>query len=284
MTYGRLWKEGVEMLVSAEVAEPEENAWILFEFVFGIDRAHYFLRREEEAPEEKRLLYRELLARRGAHVPVQYLTGFAWFMGLKFFVDGSVLIPRQDTETLAEEVLKEVSAGKESSLKVLDLCAGSGCIGIGVANCLAKRGVSAALTEADISEAALATARKNGDYHGIACEYVRSDLFSELNGRRYDYILSNPPYIETSAVETLMEEVKNHEPRLALDGGGDGLFFYRRIAKESRAYLEEKGRLFLEIGYDQGEAVKELLTAEGFCDVRVVKDLAGKPRVVKAHI
>lgn len=296
MTYRRIWEEGAETLKLAGIAEPEENAWLLFEFVFEIDRAHYFLCREEEAPEERLWRYRELLAKRSTHVPVQYLTGRTWFMGLEFFVNESVLIPRQDTEVLVEEAIKAARKDRDARMKgtreaalqaaeprVLDLCAGSGCIGIGLARCLADCGVRIKLTEADISEAALAVARKNGERHGITCEYVRSDLFSEMEGRQYDYILSNPPYIETAVIETLMEEVKDYEPGLALDGGSDGLSFYRKITKESGGHLKAGGRIFLEIGYDQGEAVAELLTNEGFQEVCVMRDLAGNPRVVKGR-
>lgn len=292
MTYRRIREEGKKILARAGIAEPEENAWILFEFVFGIDRTRYFLCREEEAPEDGVERYRELLARRSTHVPVQYLTGFAWFMGLEFSVNENVLIPRQDTEVLVEEARKEIRkegvqaagrTGRDESLRILDMCAGSGCIGISLAKGLADQNIRTELTEADISEAALAVARKNGERHDVVCEYVRSDLFSELGGRQYDYILSNPPYIETAVIGTLMEEVRDYEPTLALDGGADGLSFYRRIAEESRDFLREEGRIFLEIGYDQGEAAAELLMDKGFQDVFVIRDLAGNPRVVKAR-
>lgn len=283
MTCRLVLEEGVKALKRAGIFEPEENAWILYEFVFETDRAHDFLHREEEASEEKVLRYRELLAERSRHVPVQYLTGFAWFMGRKFFVNKDVLIPRQDTETLVEEALREAERDRLFFPEILDLCAGSGCIGIGLVKGLESRGLRPALTAADLSREALAVARRNGDYHKVACEYVRSDLFSELKGRRYDYILSNPPYIRTAEIDTLMEEVRDYEPELALDGGEDGLFFYRKIAEESGAHLKEGGRIFLEIGYDQGEAVKKLLAGKGFREVSVIRDLSGNPRVVKAR-
>jgi release factor glutamine methyltransferase len=282
MTYRRLLEEAERVLAAGRITEPGENAWQLFEFVFEMDRVRYFLRRDEEAPEDLCRRYARLIEERKKHIPLQYLIGYCWFMGLKFWVDERVLIPRQDTETLVEEFLKDIEGRPGEDWQILDLCAGSGCIGLSAAWHLRQKGRSARLTEADLSEDALAVVKKNAADQGTGCERVRTDLFSGLSGRRFDYILSNPPYIASAEVETLMEEVRDYEPGMALNGGADGLDFYRRIAAESADHLTEDGRLFLEIGYDQGEAVKGLLEAEGFREVRVIRDLAGNPRVVRA--
>lgn len=282
VTFRQALMRGAECLAQAGVPEAEDNARQLFEAAFGLDRTHFFLKQEEAAPEAALASYEVLLSRRAEHIPLQYLLGSCWFCGLEFQVDERVLIPRFDTEVLVEEVLKEMRelpAG--TKIRMLDLCAGSGCIGIAAARHLGNRGLSVELTEADLSADALAVTEANAKRLGVACTCIRSDLFEELKGRTYDLIVSNPPYIGTAQIAGLMPEVRDFEPRMALDGGTDGLDFYRRIARESGSFLTEGGWLFLEIGYDQGETVPHLLEEAGFREVSVGKDLAGNARVVR---
>ena len=186
-----------------------------------------------------------------------------------------MLIPRQDTECLVEQVLP-FCPGK----KVLDLCTGSGCIGIS----LAVLGGPAAVVLADVSGEALKVAEKNAENHGVKPVFCQGDLFENVPADLFDVIVSNPPYIASEEIQKLMPEVQDHEPVLALDGREDGLYFYRKIIELSSSYLADQGMLAFEIGYDQGESVAELMRKKGFQQVEVKKDLAGLDRIVTGHI
>ncbi|MCI7795721.1 MAG: peptide chain release factor N(5)-glutamine methyltransferase [Lachnospiraceae bacterium] len=278
-TWGELLAAGKEKLKEAGVAEYDLDAWYLFEHAFGISRMQYFLCSGEQAGpgEEAFASYESGLSRRSKREPLQHILGTQEFMGLEFTVSRHVLIPRQDTEILVETVL---SAHKEKNISVLDMCTGSGCIGISLAVLGGYRHVEAA----DISEEALVVARANAagiPGAGNVC-FRQSDLFSEFSPEtdRYDVIVSNPPYIPSSVIEGLEPEVRDFEPRNALDGAEDGLLFYRRLAEECGRFLKKNGSVYFEIGYDQGEAVSSLLRSHGFKDTEVIKDLAGKDRVV----
>ena len=274
MTLAELLKAGRQALKEAGIAEWELDAWYLLEYAAGCTRNEYFLYPEKEAAPEQESMYKDLIRRRGSHVPLQHLTGCQEFMGISFFVNENVLIPRQDTEILAEEALKYLSPGME----VLDLCTGSGCILLSLMSlCPGLSG-----TGTDLSEKALETARKNAEHLGIRARFCQGDLFENITGK-YDCIVSNPPYIVSRTVDMLMEEVRDHEPRMALDGGEDGLFFYRRIAAEAPDRLKASGRIFLEIGCGQGESVAGLL-APAFEEIRVLRDLSGLDRVVCAAL
>ena len=192
-------------------------------------------------------------------------------MGYPFYVDEHVLIRRQDTETLAEEALKVLKPG----MQVLDLCTGSGCILISLMKmCEGLYG-----TGSDISEEALEVARKNACRLEVNATFIRSSLFEHISGR-YDLIVSNPPYIRTSVIQELQEEVRLHDPFIALDGKEDGLYFYREIIKAGGGYLKPGGYLMFEIGYDQGTEVASLMEKHGYRNIMVKKDLAGLDRVV----
>lgn len=269
-TYRDLLRWGRELLSQAQVADSELDAWYLMEYVFDMDRAHYFLRDTEES-DQREAEYRSLVEKRAKRIPLQHLTGQAWFMGLEFYVDGRVLIPRQDTEVLVEEALKRLADGQ----KVLDMCTGSGCILIS----LLRERPSCQGVGADLSREALEVAKINGDRLGVDAQFVRSDLFTDIRGK-YDMIVSNPPYIPTGTVATLEQEVQGYDPAQALDGGVDGLDFYRRILEQAADYLEDGGWLLLEIGHDQGEAVRGQMEARGYRQLQVVRDLAGRNRVV----
>lgn len=275
MTYRSLLTEGKKVLQEAGIMDFEIDAWLLMEFVFQIDRARFFLEQNEAVEEEKAQTYRKLLEQRAKHIPLQQITHEAYFYGLPFYVNENVLIPRQDTEVLIEEVLLAVKNYGIKAPKILDMCTGSGCILLSLlANLPDASGVGA-----DLSEKALEVAQKNGSVLNLNAKWCLSNLFSHINGK-YDIIVSNPPYIESAVIETLMEEVREHEPRMALDGKEDGLYFYREITKEAKAYLNPKGILAFEIGYNQAEAVSQMLKEETFEEIKVVKDLAGLDRVV----
>lgn len=271
MTLLEACRLGREQLGSAGVPEAELSAWYLLEFVTGCTRSSYFGHPERELTDEQEKRYIALLEKRAARIPLQQLTGEQEFMGLSFQVNEHVLVPRQDTELLVEEALKVLKPG----MRFLDLCTGSGCILLSLLHY--GKGVSGVGT--DISEEALKVADRNRERLALEAELIRGDLFSQVKGS-YDLIVSNPPYIRTGEIPKLMEEVRLHEPLLALDGHEDGLYFYRKIAEESRAFLKPGGGLCLEIGCDQGEDVQELLKNAGFYEIEVKKDLAGLDRVV----
>ena len=273
MTFREILAKGERQLTAAEVPEAKLCAWYLFAYCFHMERSHFYLNEDKEAPAEPVCAYEAALAKRALRIPLEYITHETEFMGLSFYVDENVLIPRQDTECLVEEVLK-VSEGKDG----LDLCTGSGCIGIS----LAALGKCRSVTLADLSPEALAVAERNARRHGVEVILRQSDLFSSL-GQKYDRIVSNPPYIPSEELSHLMPEVRDYEPRLALDGKEDGLFFYKSIILKSCDFLTEEGQLFFETGYDQGEAVSCLMREAGFTEVTIKKDLAGLDRVVSGR-
>ncbi|MCI6887930.1 MAG: peptide chain release factor N(5)-glutamine methyltransferase [Lachnospiraceae bacterium] len=285
MTLFQLLAEGSDMLQRSGSPDAQNDARQLLLAAFETDMVHFLLKRMQELEENEdsrsRIrLYREMIERRRSRIPLQQILGCQEFMGLDFYVNEHVLIPRQDTETLVELVLEEQ---KDPEKSILDVCTGSGCIAIS----LAVKGGYPDVTATDISEEALKVARRNAA--ALQCDeqvhFYQGDLFGALEqraGRTFDIIVSNPPYIPTAVIRTLEPEVRDHEPLLALDGTEDGLHYYRRIASEAGKYLKPDGRIYLEIGYDQGKAVSELLTDAGFFRVRVCQDLPGKDRVVCA--
>ena len=266
-----IYKEGAEILEHAGISDAKLDAWYLLEYVTGISRASYFGDPKREVPKEQAESYREVILRRAGHIPLQHITGEQEFMGYTFLVNPDVLIPRQDTETLTEEALKFTEPG----MKVLDLCTGSGCILIS----LMKKCHGLTGTGCDISEKALKTARENGRRLQVEASWIQSDLFEQIS-ERFDLIVSNPPYIRTGVIEELQQEVRLHDPWIALDGKKDGLYFYRRIIAESTGYIRDNGALMFEIGHDQAEDVVRLMEEAGYTQIRVKKDLAGLDRVV----
>lgn len=284
MTYREAINLGEKVLNMADVADAKIDAWLLLEMVCKIDRSFYYLHMEDEVAEEQLSEYEIALRKRAEHVPLQYIVGEAEFMGLKFKVNSNVLIPRQDTETLVEEALKHL--GDVEKPEILDMCTGSGCI---LLSLLLER-QDACGTGVDVSPEALEVAKKNAGILKVEnrADFVESDLFSapyfcEKGGKdsgKYDILISNPPYIATEEIETLMEEVRLHDPRKALDGMEDGLYFYRKITEEAGKYLKPGGWLLYEIGCTQGEAVSTMMKAAGFTGVQIVKDLPGLDRVV----
>lgn len=296
----RIYKEvheaGRKALEQAGIDEAALDARLLLEYVCGTDRNTLLAHGDRTVSEEEVRRYRELIGKRADHVPLQHLTGEQEFMGLTFRVNKDVLVPRQDTEVLVEEVMKQLHDG----MRILDLCTGSGCILLSLlhySNDCAGVGV-------DLSREALAVAEENygrlrQERPEMEARFLEGDLFAALEtegisetgaalqageknraGGRFDLIVSNPPYIETDVIGTLMPEVREHEPVMALDGGTDGLVFYRRIAQEAGRHLNGGGMLFFEIGCGQAESVREIMEEAGFFEIQVVKDFAGLDRVV----
>ena len=267
-------RRGAETLAAAGREEAAQTARLLLCHVLNFNFTDYVLAREDLLSPRDAARYEELLTRRASGVPLQYLTREQNFCGLSLYVDERVLIPRQDTECLVEEVLRDGARGE-----LLDLCTGSGCIPLA----LLKHGNFSCALGADISAEALAVAAENRARTGLPLLLRQSDLFSEIP-ERFDVITANPPYIESAEIESLSVEVRDHEPRLALDGAADGLAFYRRLAAESGAHLKPGGRLYLEIGMSQGAAVASLLEAAAFSDIQIIRDLAGRDRIVKGSM
>lgn len=309
---------GKQLLVEAGVEEEEAalEVRLLLQESFSLNTAGYLLRKQEPlckaGIEQTEILQKlhsfyENFEKRRRRIPLAQILGRQSFYGLDFYVNENVLIPRADTECLVDLVLEDYAelakqAGKtyaekrnsahvsnkheddvenganSSSLNILDLCTGSGCIGISVAKHLPYQ----ELLLVDLSEKALAVAKKNAEKHlGGNVRLLQSDLLTEVQEKRFSLLLSNPPYIVSKVIPDLEREVSEYEPKMALDGGEDGLIFYRRIAKEAKKVLLPGARLYLEIGYDQGESVKDIFQKEGYEAVEVFPDLAGNPRVVR---
>ena len=283
-TFHELLIQGIQRLMNAGIEEARLDAWLLLEYTADISRAWYYAHPESEVNEEIVSEYLSLCQKRAEHIPLQHLTHQACFMGYDFYVDERVLVPRQDTEVLAEEALHQLRNIRNP--RILDMCTGSGCLLLS----LLMELPDAIGTGVDISEAALAVAernRKNLELEKRAV-LVQSDTFSgdyfqKNSGNislEYDMLISNPPYIPTEDIGKLMEEVRFHDPVLALDGREDGLYFYRRITEQAGKYLKPGGWLMYEIGCEQGADVSAIMQGEGFAEVAVKKDLAGLDRVV----
>ena len=277
MKYRECYDWGCAALKNAGIEEAALDARYLLEHVCGTNRNDLLVHGDRQVDEDHEARYRELIEKRGQRIPLQHLTGVQEFMGLEFAVNEHVLIPRQDTEILVEEVLKELHDGME----VLDMCTGSGCILISLLRYSNRcKGVGV-----DISEKALQVAQSNAGNLLKSCpdecsiNFVQGDLFENVTGK-YEFIVSNPPYIRSDVIPTLMPEVKDHEPMQALDGTADGLYFYRRITGEGREYLKKGGMLYFEIGHDQAADVSNIMAEAGFAEIKVVKDFAGLDRVV----
>ena len=263
------YRYGKEYLTASGIADPDTDSRILLEYAANIDRSYYYLHMDEPVEEETAGIYCRLLEERAGREPVQYLTREAPFYGSLFYVSPHVLIPRQDTEILVEEAGKHLMPG----MRLLDLCTGSGCILLSLLKQHDVTGIGA-----DISQAALDVAEENRRRMGVRASWIRSDLFAEIDGK-FDMIVSNPPYIASNVLRELDPEVIDHEPVLALDGGEEGLDILKKIVGGVSDHLCSGGWLFLEIGYDQGQAVRELLSDKNFKEIQIIRDLGNRDRV-----
>ena len=298
MTLREAFQRGEELLTEAGITDARLDAWYLLEHVSGVGRAMYYAMPDKILTEVQEKQYIDFIEKRAQRNPLQHLTGTQEFMGLEFRVNEHVLIPSQDTETLVEESIRfirkykekscGVSAGitgssrreNEKAFRLLDMCTGSGCILLSILHEIRKeKKLLIEGTGADVSEKALETARENAESLHIRADFLHSDLFDRVEGN-FQMIVSNPPYIRTDVIETLQEEVRQHDPLLALDGKEDGLYFYREIVDTARRFLVSGGCLLFEIGADQGEAVQSMMCEAGYTHVAVKKDLAGLDRVV----
>ena len=276
MTYREAIVLGEKNLQQADIADAKTDSWLLLAMACKIDHTYYYMHIDEEMSEEQVREFEVLIRKRAERVPLQYITGEQEFMGLTFHVNSNVLIPRQDTETLVEEALKVIKLG----MKVMDMCTGSGCVLISILkNAHDVEGIGY-----DISKQAINVAKENAKFNEVPAVFERSDLFEDVVENDFDVIVSNPPYIPTDVVATLMPEVSQFEPREALDGKGDGLYFYSKILEQCKNYMKQDGYILFEIGCEQGDAVSTMMRLAGFSEVRVIKDLARNDRVVMGHL
>lgn len=289
-----LIKIGENQLADAGVEDAAIDAKDLFCYMMHIDRTRLMMRWQDVMRDNQCEEYFDLVARRASRVPLQHITGEQEFMGLTFQVSNKVLIPRQDTETMVEDALDVINKNKlrgetlncrkRRNWAVLDLCCGSGAIGISID----KLTEGCKVTCSDISEDALAIAEKNAANLGAkSVKMVKSDMFEAFRGKlgnkKFDLIISNPPYIRSDVIASLQPEVRDHEPLSALDGGEDGLMFYRIIADQAPEFLKKEGILMMEIGHDQmGEVTKLFSADDRYSFVTGLKDLAGRDRIVTA--
>ena len=276
MTYREAIVLGEKNLQQADIADAKTDSWLLLAMACKIDHTYYYMHIDGEMSEEQVREFEVLIRKRAERVPLQYITGEQEFMGLTFHVNSNVLIPRQDTETLVEEALKVIKPG----MKVMDMCTGSGCVLISILkNAHDVEGIGY-----DISKQAINVAKENAKFNEVPAVFERSDLFEDVVENDFDVIVSNPPYIPTDVVATLMPEVSQFEPREALDGKGDGLYFYSKILEQCKNYMKQDGYILFEIGCEQGDAVSTMMRLAGFSEVRVIKDLARNDRVVMGHL
>lgn len=267
-----------EVLETNNRPDAQIDAKLLMLYVLEYNESQLLLNRQKAMPSEQLEKYQFYVLTRATGVPLQHITHEQEFMGLNFYINENVLIPRQDTESLIEKLL-EINDTAHFRTGI-DIGTGTGCIGISLAHYI--KGLK--MTLIDVSDKALEVARSNVRAHGLekAVVTLKSDVLSAYEGEKVDFIVSNPPYIAKEDMEDLMIEVKAHEPHLALTDEGDGLHFYREISKKAKMYLKKGGFLAYEIGYNQGEAVTTILENEGYESIELFQDLAGNDRVIIA--
>lgn len=285
ISYREAVLEAAEQLKKCGVDNPQYDSQELLMSVANMDRTAYLLHCEENIENKTYAAFEKLVKRRANREPLQHILGYTYFWGRKYLVNENVLIPRQDTEVLVEKALECINTGD----RVLDMCTGSGCIIITLA---CEKKLSRAVG-VDLSKKALEVAKKNAVNLLADVEWIESDLFQQMDKSiktkiqtdiLYDVIVSNPPYIEQDIIDTLSDEVRRFDPLMALDGGEDGLVFYRKITEQSVNYLKTGGWLLYEIGSSQSRQVKDIMSANGYKDIRIVKDLAGLCRVVMGRL
>ena len=266
-------KKGIEELKKANIEEPIIKIRMILSFVLNKTKEFIMAHEEYNLNEEEEKEFFDGIEKLRNNIPIEYITHNKEFMKLNFYVNEDVLIPREDTEILVEEIIDEY---KNKDVKILDLCTGSGCIGISLKKYMANANVSAS----DISGNALKVAKLNAKNNNVEINFILSDMFKNIKEKDFDIIVSNPPYIKTEVIKTLNKDVQN-EPSLALDGGEDGLFFYKKIIKEAYGFLKNYGMIFLEIGYDQKQDLINIVKEDKrYKLVKVKTDLENNDRVV----
>ncbi len=273
-SHRKLFAKALDLLKSSGIENVEYDIKAILTDTFGLDLNKFILDMDNEFEPDKDLeaKYLSRIEKRKMHIPLQYIINKQNFYGLDFYVDESVLIPRYDTENIVDRIVKDCKENK--CLSVLDLCTGSGCIAV----CLKKNGFEKVYA-ADISDKALSVAKHNANLNNADIIFLQSDLYENFPKEiRFDIIVSNPPYISTDKIAELETQVKDFEPKLALDGGKDGLDFYKKILKLSKDFINKSGRLYLEIGYDQAKEVVDLAKKEGYYNIQIIKDLSGRDR------
>ncbi len=296
ITYRILLTNGKNALTQAGIEEFEYDAFALLEYVTGMNKTSYLMHSADFASDEAIKKYDEVIKLRQNHIPLQHITGVAYFYGYEFNVNNKVLVPRFDTENLVAKALQIIKSGQccsdNGKFRVLDMCTGSGCIALTLARYILENKAeyeridNLEITAADLSAEALEVAKQNAkklttDEYNVSgvTTFIQSNLFDDVV-ERFDMIVSNPPYIPTKVINGLQQEVKLHDPYIALDGHEDGLDFYRDITKESTTHMNNGGWLIYEIGHDQAEAVKAMMIENHFDSIEVIKDMAGLDRVV----
>lgn len=283
MKISEVLKESIELLEKNGIEDSKLSARRLLANTLDKEKEYLIIHSDEEINNELYELYKNKIERLKNHEPIQYILNYQEFMGFDFFVNSDVLIPQPDTENLVEEIISIASKIKKEKLeiRILDLCTGSGAIAVSLAKILGNK---ALVYASDISEKALKIAEENSMKNSANVLFFKSNIFEEISELyKFDIIVSNPPYIETEIIETLSEEVKK-EPIIALDGGKDGLDFYKKIIKESKKYLNSEGYLAFEIGYNQRVSLEKLFKENEYKNIYSKKDLSGNDRVVVAQV
>ena len=279
-SYRKLFAKAFDLLKSSGIENVEYDIKAILTDTFGLDLNKFILDMDNEFEPDKDLeaKYLSRIEKRKMHIPLQYIINKQNFYGLDFYVDESVLIPRYDTENIVDRIVKDCKENK--CLSVLDLCTGSGCIAVSL-----KKSGFEKVYAADISDKALAVAKHNAKLNNADIIFLKSDLYENFPKEiRFDIIVSNPPYISTDEIARLEKQVRDFEPKLALDGGRDGLDFYKKIINLSKDFLNNKGRLYLEIGYDQSKDVVDLAKKEGYDNIVIIKDLSGRDRGISMKV
>lgn len=278
MTIKETLNKGTFMLKNNNVETPKLKARLLLQFTLNKTREHLIIYDNENIPQDKEIIYFKYIDKLIQGIPLQYITNTQEFMKMSFFVNDNVLIPQPDTEILVEETIKIAKNIKKPT--ILDLCTGSGAIAVSLKKYLQDSIVYAS----DISPKALEVAKRNAKNNNVEVNFFESDLFENLPNIKFDIIVSNPPYIKTKIIEELDKQVKN-EPYIALDGGADGLKFYKIIIENAYKYIKNEGKVFLEIGYDQKNELINLFKENNhYENIYSKKDLGGNDRIIVATV
>ena len=276
---------GRRQLIDNQIDDSIIKADILLQFVLNINKTELIIKQEQEVIEQDKYIYLSYIKEVINGKPVQYITKEQEFMNLKFYVDENVLIPQPDTEILVEEAIKKINQiNEKKDIKVLDLCTGSGAIAVSIKKYADNLKKNVEVYASDISDDAIKIAYKNAKMNNVEINFILSDMFQEIKEKDFDIILSNPPYIETKIIDTLSKEVQN-EPHIALNGGEDGLKFYRIIAENGYNYLNKNGSILLEIGYNQKKKVIQIFEdAKKYSEIKNKKDLSNNDRVIEIDV